>query len=109
MISTRIGAAIFVLLLMGSLVLAGIAMAAWLGPISGHGTNVLHVGGDVVQVGPGKNFVFQTTTGEKMAFVCGTGCRASMRHLERHLKEKAHTDVYYVQGPNHELLALDAD
>lgn len=109
MIFTRIGAAIFVLLLIGSLTFAGVAIAAWLGPMSGHGTDVLHVGGDVVQVGPGKNFVFETTAGEKMSFVCGTDCRASMRHLERHVKEKAHTDVYYIQGPNHVLLAVDAD
>ena len=43
MIFTRIGAAIFVLLLIGSLAFAGVAVAAWLGPMSAHGTNVIHV------------------------------------------------------------------
>ncbi len=109
LIFTRIGAAIFVLLLIGSLAFAGVAAAAWLGPMGAHGMNVMHADGDVIQVGPGKNFVLETATGQKMAFVCGTGCRASLRHLQRHLKEKAHTDVYYVQGPNHELLVVDAD
>jgi hypothetical protein len=109
MIFTRIGAAIFVLLLIGSLAFAGVAVAAWLGPMSAHGTNVMHVGGDVIHVGPGKNFVLETPTGKEMAFVCSTDCRASLRHLQRHLKEEAHTDVYYVQGPNHELLVVDVD
>ena len=109
MIFTRIGAAIFVLLLIGSLAFAGAAVAAWLGPMSAHGTNVMHVGGDVIHVGPGKNFVLEMATGKEMAFVCSTDCRASLRHLQRHLKEEAHTDVYYVQGPNHELLVVDVD
>ncbi len=109
MISTRIRAAIFVLLLIGSLACAGMAVAAWLGPASAHGTNVMHVGGRVIHVGPGKDFVFETDSGEKMAFVCSANCRASLRHLLRHLKEKAHTDVYYTLGPNHEWLVVDAD
>jgi hypothetical protein len=105
----RICVSIFVLLLIGVLTFAGVTVAAWLGPMSAHGTNVMHVGGDVLQVGPGKNFVFETDTKEKLAFVCGTGCRASLRHLQRHVKEKAHTDVYYIQGPDHELLVKDVD
>lgn len=109
LIFTRIGAAIFVVLLIGSLAFAGVGVAAWLGPMGAHGTNVMHVGGDVIHVGPGKNFVLETDTGRTMAFVCGTNCRASLRHLQRHLKEKAHTDVYYVQGTNRELLVVDAD
>ncbi len=109
MIFTRIGAAIFVLLLIGSLAFAGVAAAAWLGPMSAHGTNVMHVGGNVIHVGPGKNFVLETATGNEMAFACSTGCRASLRHLQRHFKEQAHTDVYYVRGPNHELLVVDVD
>ncbi len=111
MIFTRTGATICVLLLIGGLAFAGIAGTAWLGAsaIGVHSTNVAHVDGKVIQVGPGKNFVFETATGAKLAFVCGTSCRASQRHLLRHLKEKAHTDVYYVQGPDHELLVVDVD
>jgi len=109
LIYTRIGAAIFVILLIGSLAFAGVGAAAWLGPMGAHGTKVMHAGGDVIHVGPGKNFVLETDTGKKMAFVCGTDCRASLRHLQRHLKEKAHTVFYYVQEQNGELLAVDAD
>jgi len=77
--------------------------------MSAHGTNVMHVGGVVMQVGPGKSFVFETDTKEKLDFVCSTDCRASLRHLVRHAKEKVHTDVYYILGPNHELLVKDVD
>lgn len=106
---TRISASIFVFLLISVLSITGIAVIAWLGPISVHGTNVMHVDGTVIKVEPDRNFVFKTESGEELAFVCSTNCRASLRHLVRHLKEKAHTDVYYVQGPNHELLAVDVD
>ena len=109
MTSTRMGAAIFVLLLIGGLAFAGVAVTAWLGPISAHGTNVMHVGGKVTQVGPGRNFIFETTANTKMEFVCSTDCRASLRHIVRHLKEKANTDVYYVQGPTGMLLVKDVD
>lgn len=105
----RRGAALFVFLLIGILGFAGIAVASWLGPISAHGTNVMHVGGDVIEVGPGRNFVFETDTKEQLDFVCSTGCRASLRHLIRHVKEKAHTDVYYILGPDHELHVKDVD
>ena len=108
-LTPRIGAVVFVLLLIGSLTFAGIEVTAWLGPMSSHGMNVMHVGGYVLQVAPDKNFVFETDAKEKLAFVCGTNCRASLRHLQRHVKEKAHTDVYYFQGPNHELLVMDVD
>jgi len=109
MFSARMGATIIVLLLVGGLAFTGVALASWLGPMSAHGTDVMHVGGKVTQVGPGKDFMFETDTNEKLAFVCGANCRASLRHLVRHVKEKAHTDVYYVPGPNRELLVVDVD
>lgn len=107
---TRMAAAIFVILLIGVLALAGIVGVAVVGPRLGHGGNVLHTSGKVIEVGPGKNFVLQeTSTGAKKTFTCGTDCRASARHLVRHLKEKANTDVYYVVGANQILIAKDAD
>ncbi len=109
MVTPRISAIVFVLLLIGVLASAGVALAAWLGPMSAHGTNVLHVGGNVVQVGPGRDFVLKTDTDEEMNFVCTVDCRASLRHIVRHEKEDAHTDVYYVQGSNHEWLVIDVD
>lgn len=109
MLSTRARAIIFVLLLIGGLASLVTWMVVWLGPVSAHGADVMHAAGDVISVGPDKNFVLETATGQKITFVCGIGCRASSRHIQRHLKEKAHTDVYYVQGPHDELIVVDAD
>ena len=67
------------------------------------------VNGKITEIGPGKNFEFETTSNEQLAFVCGDPCRASLRHLTRHVKEKAPTDVYYIKGPGRELLAVDVD
>ena len=109
MISARISATIIVLVLVGGLACAGVVLAAWLGPASAHGTNVLHVHGKVVEVGPGKNFMFETDAKKDLFFVCSTGCRASLQHLTRHVKEKAPTDVYYIQGVDRKLLVVDVD
>ncbi len=109
MFSARVRATIIVLLLVGGLSLAGVGLAAWLGPMSAHGTDVMHVGGKVIQVEPNRDFLFETDEDTKLSFVCNTNCRASLRHLIRHVKEKAHTDVYYVLGPGRELLVVDVD
>ncbi len=109
MISARMSATIIVLVLVGGLACVGVVMTGWLGPMSAHGTNVLYVNGKVTEVGPGKNFEFETTTHEQLAFVCGDNCRASLRHLTRHVKENAPTDVYYMKGPGRELIAVDVD
>jgi len=109
MIFTRIGAVIFVILVLGGLAWTGVVVTAWLGPMSAHGTNVMHVNGFVTNVGPGKDFTFVTDEGTKMSFKCNETCRASQRHLVRHVKEKAATDVYYIAGPKSEWLVIDAD
>lgn len=109
MFAPRVRAAIFVLLLIGVLASTGVVLLAWLGPASAHGTNVMHVGGYVTHLGPGKDFLFETDSGQTMAFACDSDCRASQRHLLRHLKEKAHTDVYFIAGPGREWLVVDVD
>jgi hypothetical protein len=104
----RITAAIFVLLLIGVISLAGVVGVNWIGPILAHGNHVQHADGDIIAVGPGKNFVLETATKQILHFQCGTQCRASLGHIQRHIREKAHTDVYYMQGPG-TLLAVDVD
>jgi hypothetical protein len=107
--SSRLFAALFVIVLIGSLSLISILGIAIIGPAVGHGTNVDHAAGKIVEVGPGRDFVLLTETGQRLAFQCGNGCRASLAHLQRHLREHAHTDVYYVAGTNKTLMALDVD
>jgi hypothetical protein len=105
----RITAAFFVLLLIGVISLAGIVATQWIGPVLAHGTNAQHADGKITQLGPGKDFTLVTATGQKMQFQCQNQCRASLGHLQRHLLEKAHTDVYFMQGENNTLIAIDVD
>jgi hypothetical protein len=104
----RITAGIFVLILIGILSLAGIGAVQWIGPIVAHGRNVEHADGTIIAIGPGRNFTLKTAQ-QILAFQCGNQCRASLGHLQRHLNEKAHTDVYFMQGENNVLLVIDVD
>lgn len=106
----RLLAVLCVVMLIGVLSLVGILGIAFLGPTLGHGENVNHAAGTVAKiVGPGKNFVLKTADGQLLSFQCGSECRASLAHLERHYREHAHTDVYYIEGANQTLMALDVD
>lgn len=106
----RFRAVCCVVLLIGALSLAGILGIAWLGPLLGHGSNVDHAAGTIVSpVGPGRSFVLKTASGQILHFQCGSGCRASLAHLQRHFNEHAHTDVYYIVGARGTLQALDVD
>lgn len=99
-----------VVLLIGVLSLVGILGIALVGPTLDHGENVDHASGIIYrQVGPGKNFILQTATGQLLSFQCGGECHASLAHLERHYSEHAHTDVYYIEGADQTLMALDVD
>lgn len=101
---------ICVVLLIGGISLSCILGIAFIGPALGHGTNVSHASGKITSIGPGKNFVLVTSTGQHLSFRCGdTECRASLGHMQRHLREHANTDVYYILGPDKTLMALDVD
>jgi hypothetical protein len=104
-----IAAAIFVLLLIGTLALVCVGGVALIGPMFSQGDNAAHADGKIVSIGPGRNFVLDTASGQRLAFQCMEQCRASLWHMQRHLREQAHTDVYYILGPNKSLMALDVD
>lgn len=105
----RITAAIFVILLIGSLALVGVGGVAWLGPYLAHGNNVEHENGTIQSISPDMKFTFMTVRGQKLNFQCRVGCRASLGHLQRHKNEQAETDVYYILGQGGILLAVDVD
>lgn len=105
----RIAAFICVVLLIGSIAMAGIGAVALFGPVLAHGNNTEHAAGQIVAIGPGEDFVLQTASGKSLAFQCAAQCRASLGHLQRHLREHAHTDVYYIQETGNMLMALDVD
>ena len=105
----RIAAVIFVCLLIGSISLACVGTVALIGPMFSHGDNVVHADGKIVSIGPDKDFVLETASGHRFDFQCTDQCRASLGHMQRHLREHAHTDVYFIQGPNNSLMVLDVD
>ena len=105
----RIAAAIFVLVLIGCLALVSVGAVAMIGPMFAHGENVAHADGKIVSIGPGRDFVLDTASGQRLVFQCPDQCRASLGHMQRHLREHAHTDVYYIQEPNKSMMALDVD
>lgn len=109
MIFPRITAIVCVLLLIGSLSLACIGGLTFVETMQIRGNNVEHATGIIVAIGPGPNFVFETVTGKRLHFQCGTRCHASLGHMQRHLRERAETDVYYVRGRGNSLLALNVD
>jgi hypothetical protein len=105
----RIAAAIFVCLLIGSISLACVGAVALIGPMLSHGDNVAHIDGKIVSIGPGRDFVLETGSGHRFDFQCMVQCRASLEHMQRHLREHAHTDVYFIQGQDNSLMALNVD
>ena len=109
MIFPRIAAAIFVLVLVGMLAAVYVGGFALFAPMLSHGNNVVHADGKIVSVGPGKDFVLKTATGASLHFQCSDICHASLLHMQRHLHEGAHTDVYYVLGASNTLLAVNVD
>ena len=96
-------------LLIGSLVLVCVGGVAMIGPMFAHGDNVAHADGKIISIGPGRDFVLDTASGQHLVFQCTDQCLASLGHMQRHLREQAHTDVYYIQGPNKSLMVLNVD
>ncbi|GCE48185.1 hypothetical protein EI42_04183 [Thermosporothrix hazakensis] len=106
----RLAAALFVFLLIGTLSLAAILTLHWLGPALAHGTDAHHVQGTILFLtGNERDFHFQTSEGQILQFQCRQHCKASYGHMQRHIQEKAPTDVYYIIGPGKTLIALDVD
>ena|SRR2546423_1499210 len=108
MVFPRMTAALFVLVLVGSLSLV-LVSAVWFSPTVSHGPSAQAAHGTITAIGPGRDFVLQTKAGQLLHFQCGDRCRASLEHMQRHKVEKAATDVYFVQGANRLLIALDVD
>jgi hypothetical protein len=105
----RVAAAIFVFLLIGSLSLVCVGSVGLMGPAFLHGDNVAHADGKIISIGPDRDFVLETANNQRLVFQCTDQCRASLGHMQRHLREQAHTDVYYVHGPKNSLMAVNVD
>ena len=106
---SKAAALLLVALLVGGFTLTAIGAITLLGPSLGHAGQVEHDSGIVVSIESEQHFILQTATGKILRFTCGRECRVSLPHLWRHLHERAHTDVYYLEEPDHHLWALYVD
>ncbi len=105
----RITAAVFVLLLIGCFALVGIGSVALVGPRMTHDVTIEHDSGTIMTIHSDMSFTLKTANGKEVSFECSGYCKTAMNHIERHIYEKAHTDVYYVEDANNVLRALDVD
>ncbi len=111
----RVTAVLFLLLLIGGLSLVCIGTMNLIAPSYSYGSHmehVEHVKGEIVQMEEnrsGMDFVLETANRQLIHFQCASLCHASPLHVERHLREHAETDVYYVEQPGNSLLAVDVD
>ena len=103
----RITAAIFLFLMIGSLSLFCICVAALINPMYAEG--VEQVDGKVVAVEANMDFVLETGDGQDLYFHCNSSCRGSLAHLRRHYYERAMTVVYYTERTDKSLMVLDVD
>ena len=108
----RVTAVLFLLLLIGSLSFMCIATMNLIASTHVAGSRVEHVEGEIVQMRmnkSGMDFVLETANRQSMHFQCDNYCQASSPHVERHLREHAETEVYYMEQSDNSLLAVDVD
>jgi hypothetical protein len=74
-----------------------------------HGHNVKHNDGVIVTLGQNQDLVLMTSNGVHIQFRCVERCLVERDHIVRHIREHAHTDVYYVEMPDKKLAATDVD
>ncbi|GHO44201.1 hypothetical protein [Ktedonospora formicarum] len=96
----RLKAGLLVLLLMGGLIGIGVLGTQMVGNHFSQANATQHAQGKIIKImGPEKDFQLLLADKRVLSFHCGTGCRASLSHMQRHLTEKATTDVYYLITP----------
>ena len=105
----RVSAAIFVLLLIGCFALLGVGSVVLAGPLLTHSETAAHDAGIIKTINPkDMSFTLLTADHKLVHFQCSGRCRTALGHMNRHVIEKAHTDVYFVDMGNI-FLALDVD
>lgn len=108
----RLAAGLVSLLLIGAgtaASLAGLQVLTPALPPSASGSYT-HVHGEIVAVDTDGKFAVQVPGRQSWLWMQrAPDSRISMAHLDRHMSERAPTDVRYEVGPNGVLMAMDAD
>jgi hypothetical protein len=106
---SRLSAFITVVVFIGLITLVIIGAANVIGATITHGSGTAHAAGTIASMGPGQNFVLKTADGKLMHFQCTEHCVSAEPHMQRHINEHAHTDVYYLHSAGGTLIAIDVD
>jgi hypothetical protein len=109
MISPRISAAIIIFVFLAAISLVVINGSSWAEGIAMHGSAVEHQHGKIESLGPGSTIVFKTDAGAILDLQCSARCLTELHHVQRHITEKAPTDLYYTENASRNLVALDID
>lgn len=106
---SRVSAFLTVVILIGLISLATIGITDVVGASITRGPNTSHLAGTITSMGPGQVFVLKTADAKLVTFQCTEKCISAEPHMQRHINERAHTDVYYVHAANGALIAVDVD
>lgn len=109
MVFSRIAAAICTCVLIAGCAFGCIALVASLGPRLAHGDEAAHVNGLLQPGANPQEVVLITSDGQRMSFRCEQRCLTQRAHIERHISERAPTDIYYLTDPGGFLIAIDVD
>ena len=109
MLFSRASALLAVVVLIGLITLVIIGITDGVGYAITRGPNTNHLAGTITSIGPGQGFVLKTAAGKLVSFRCTERCISSEPHMQRHLYEHAHTDVYYMRAGDGTLIAVDVD
>lgn len=106
---SRMTAAFCTLLLIGLVSLVTIGLVSGFGPLMAHGSQVQHLAGKLQPGDEPLEYVLVTSSGQKYTFTCTQRCLKQTAHIQRHIIEKANTDVYFLRGANNAMIAIDVD
>src|SRR5689334_8413334 len=109
MLYSRATAAFCTLLLIGIVSLVTIGLVGGIGPLMAHGSQAQHLSGKLQPGNKPLEYVLVTSSGQKYTIECTQHCLKQTSHIQRHIIEKANTDVYFLPGANDTLTAIDVD
>ena len=106
----RVAAFFVALLLITVLSVVSIEVTMRIGSAITHNSNAMMNGGFIESFDQdGNGFTFKTDEGAIIHFACNAVCMQNKPHLERHVTEKAHTNVYYINAADGNLSIVDID
>ncbi|GCF10426.1 hypothetical protein [Dictyobacter arantiisoli] len=106
---SRSTAFITVALLIALIALFSIGIVNSVGTAVTHGPNTEHTSGTIMSMNTDGSFVLKTATGALTHFQCNERCVTAQSHMQRHINEHAHTDVYYMRTADGTMIAVDVD